>query len=482
MSADIEMLVTRLRWPIGATRWWAMQELAALLLSSHTQEEAQRQLLAELARCRLEAETVEIVCVFWIAAQHGYRPPSELVPTLTTPSMLAAMLLGDMKLNLRRAPNPLPEVCPQDFEVPAIFEGAQGVDMPRVYRTRLTQLERETGLPFVRQAAFEWSRTEEAYPQAPLQGDFGHFISPIGTGTTGAFATRAMLRMLTAYQRTLEVARVIWRVPEKLILSWVVDALPVDPTLALLRPRRPPWLPNFGMGVTTNAASVERFITGMSDSLAAAQRGAVLLAMVSPTYISSNEIVELSVVRWRKWGAAEIDASTLGSNFYRRQSHHDYGSCRAPVWGLKTYVPASRLEDVLDSEANAAPMAAVYGFSRIGYLQRDLYPSRLYYPIITGRDDRLTVEPSNGELRISAAHGPTATFGYWNAGWSAVHPAEMSGLCGTALVQTGDDTRAAKTEPPADSHFYLWKVMRLKRSYSYERFMEDEPLYGIVQQ
>ncbi|MBU9357050.1 hypothetical protein LGM85_14420 [Burkholderia multivorans] len=50
---------------------WAMQELAALLLSPETQEEVEKQLMMELARCRLEAETVEVICVFWMGARQG---------------------------------------------------------------------------------------------------------------------------------------------------------------------------------------------------------------------------------------------------------------------------------------------------------------------------------------------------------------------------------------------------------------------------
>jgi len=479
LSADLDLLIARFRWPIAATRWWAMQELAALLLSPETQEEVSKQLLAELARCRLEAETVELICIFWMAANQGYKPPSDLVSALTHPSLLAALLLRDIKLDLRKGPSPPLEMAPDDFDVPARFRDMHGMDIPRIYFTRLTQLERDTGLPFVRQCAFEWSRTEGAYPRAPLQGDLDYFVRPLGDGATGGFASRTMLRMLTAYQRTLDVARVFWGAPERFLLPLVVEALPFDPTLAFLRPTRPSWLPNLGEKVTADAAiSVEGFIRSMSDSLSATQPGAVLLALVSPTCVNSHEIVELSIVRWRQWGSTAIDASQLGARFHDRQERWDYGVCNAPIWGLKTSVPAHTLEDVLDHETNAAPMAAVYGFSRIGYLQRDLYPSRLYYPVTTGRG-QLAVEPTDGELRISAAQGPMAMASYWNAGWSPAHPNGMSGLCGTALVQTSD-SRQAQSEPPPDGHFYLWRTTRLKRSNNYEPFVLDEPVYGVV--
>lgn len=481
MSLDLEMLIARLRWPIAATRWWAMQELGALLLSSEPHGEVSKRLLAELTFCRLEAEAVEVLCVFWMAAKQGYRPPPDLVSALTRPSLLAEMLLSDMKLKLRGGPNPPLQMVSDDFEVPGSFLDDQGVGIPRIYLTLLTQLERDFGLPFVSQCAFEWSRTEGAYPEAPIQGDLGYFVRPLGDGVTGCFAHRAMLRMMTAYQRTLDVARVIWGAPEEIVWPLAVEALPVDPTLAFLRPARPSWFPKLGKQVTADATSVETFVGSMLEALAAAQPGGVLLACVSPIYVDSEEIVELSVVRWRQWGATAVEARDLAARFYGRQERWGYGVCQAPEWGLTTFVPTAELAEVLDHETNAAPMAAVYGFNRIGYLQKDLYPSRLYYPVMSSLEGELKVEPMGSELKISATFGQVATACYWNAGWSPVHPNVTSGLCGTALVGATDSLQA-KGEAAPNRHFYLWRITCLRRSEAHGPFTADEPVCGIIPQ
>lgn len=476
---DLEMLIARLRWPIAATRWWAMQELAALLLCSEENGEVATRLLAELSRCRLEAEAVEVLCVFWIAVKQGYGPLPDLVAYLHRPSLLAVMLLHEMKLKVCGQPVPPLLVASDDFEVPARFLDIQGLSIPRIYLTRLERLERDLGLPFVSQCAFEWSRNEAAYPEAPLQGDLGYFVRSLGNSATGGFASRAMLRMLSAYQRTLDVARIFWGLPEKIICSLAVEALPFDPTLAFLRPARPPWLPKLGKHVTVDEPSVEAFLGDTLKALAEAKSGAVLLALASPIYVASDEIVELSVVRWRQWGTAAVNARDLAGRFYSRQERWEYGVCRAPVWGGATMVPTTDLERVLDHETKAAPMAVVYGFNRIGYLQKDLYPTRLYYPIVTGFDGGLVVEPMGGELKISANYGHVATANYWNAGWSPVHPQTMSGLCGTALVGTMESFQA-KGEPAPDRNFYLWRITRLRRTSGYGAFTPDEPECGVV--
>jgi hypothetical protein len=285
--------------------------------------------------------------------------------------------------------------------------------------------------------------------------------------------------MASAYQRALEVGRFYWSIPEKVALYLAVDALPLDPTLAFLRPVRPSWIPNLGEEITRDATSVEAFIRSVVSSIATAQPGSALLSLASPIFVNSQEIVELSVVRWRKWGATAVVAHELGDRFFKRQEDWDYGVCQAREWGPTTLVPMAKLDDVIDQETNAAPMACVYGVNRVGYLQKDLYHSRLYYPVITGFSGELSIEPSGSELKIAAAHGHLATLYNWNAGWSPVHPAPMSGLCGTALVGT-ENSLQAQTEAPPDSHFYLWRVTRLKRAYGYESFVADDPVYGII--
>ena len=43
-------------------------------------------------------------------------------------------------------------------------------------------------------------------------------------------------------------------------------------------------------------------------------------------------------------------------------------------------------------------MAAHLSMERIGYLQRDLFPERLYFPVVTGMTEDLIAEPSGTTL------------------------------------------------------------------------------------
>ena len=443
------------------------------MIASETQMEVSMRLTTELERCRLEAESVEILSIFWMATQMGYQPPTDLASAVTHPCWLAALLLKEMGLELYGGPNPHLQIAPEDFEIPVKFELIQGTDVPRLYLSRLRFLETKTRLPLVRQCAYEWSVTAKAYPDAPYQGYLSYFVRPIGDGAIGSFSARSMLRLLSAYCRTLDVARIFWGLPEGQFQQLTLEAAPIEPTLAFLRPERPHWLPPLRQQVAIDDSTLRDLIARASKSLAADQPESTLLAVVTPIFVDRDEVVELSIVKWRQWGKADIDAYALGSRFSNRMDRWEYGVCSTQSWGQQTRLLPQTLTAVIDVETNSAPLASVYGFSRIAYLQRELYPLRLFYPVLTGLIEDITVEPSAGSLKFATSHGQLATLTYWNAGWNAAHPSETGALCGTALV--GDLSKAqVNGEPAPDRHFYLWKVTRLKRPSDHGRLEKEE--------
>lgn len=478
MNVELELLVARVRWPIASTRWWAMQELSQLMQLPELRLAVSTRLLDELRNCRLESEVVEVLFIFWMAATRGYAPPSNLPEAVNRPSVLSSLLLDAMGLSSPQGPNPPLQVAPADFEVPSNFFNVQGSQVPRIYLTRLERLESYSGLPFVHQCGFEWDANRQAYPDAPLQGDLAYFIRPSGDGMTGAFTSRTMLRMLSAYQRTLAVAQHRWRAPEEIMRQFALDALPIDPTLAFLRPTRPSWLPPFGLHIGADSAAVEAFIRGAVHALQAEDSNAALLSLATPTYVSRDEFVELAVVRWRQWSTSAINSEALAARFRDRIDEGVFGQCKAGGLGVRTALPVLALDAVTDEESQAAPMAAVQGIDRLGYLQRDLYPERLYYPVVTGAHKNLSVEPMGDQLSISSELGQLATVHYWNSGWAPVHPASMGALCGTALVGARAMLQDMGEVSPL-RHFYLWRLKRLKRSRGYGNF-DAEELTGTV--
>lgn len=86
----LRILVARLGWACASTRWWSMQELSAYLGNLTTKSETERLLIERLCSCKLEAEVVEILCIFWMAQlEHDYSPIENLIKNVPKSSLLS---------------------------------------------------------------------------------------------------------------------------------------------------------------------------------------------------------------------------------------------------------------------------------------------------------------------------------------------------------------------------------------------------------
>jgi len=171
---DLRILIARLGWPTPSCRWWTLQELAKRLSDPATTAETEAALLKLLHSRKLEAEVVEAFCIFWMAAvEHAYVPNPDLPNRTPKPSLLSNLFLEALGFEAQALDADL-KAAPNDFEIPDDFDGVQGVDLARIFRTTLSRLELRTNLPLIRQMAFEWAQNRTTYPEAPLQGDIWH--------------------------------------------------------------------------------------------------------------------------------------------------------------------------------------------------------------------------------------------------------------------------------------------------------------------
>jgi hypothetical protein len=336
----------------------------------------------------------------------------------------------------------------------------------------MSKLETYSGLPLVRQMAFEWTENRSTYPDTPYQGDLGHFMWPLGDGFVGQFSARAALRAISAYLRTLDVAKQFWNMPPELASKESLLALPVHPTLALLRPRRPDWfLPSTNFDGDTEA--VDSAFRNLLDSVEGARPGDELIALSSPVVMSMERCVEVSLVRWSQTAGHNIDDVDLAAHLGPFWTGEPVFSSAWPEpLSTTTILVPPTLGQLLNDDCKAWPLAGMLDFDRIGYLQHDLYPSRLFFPTMPDLG-KVEVNPHDGRLEIKVEGRVVADLSYWAAGWGPTRPRQFLGNCGTALVSRGKAYREGTgSEREPLRAFYLWQVRTLDRRGSYDEFNE----------
>lgn len=469
---ELRILIARLGWPTTSARWWAMQELAAWLGDPAVSVDAESALLQMLRSRKLEAEVVEVLCIFWMAVQgYGYSPTAELAEIIPRPSLLSRLFVESCGLSVQAVEPDLKEV-PEDFEIPDDFDGVQGVDLAKIFRTSMNELEAYSRLPFVRQMAFEWTENQEAYPKEPYQGGLWHFAPSQGKGLGAHISARSAVRAISAYLRTLDVAKQLWNMPPELASTRSLLALPVHPTLALLRPQRPDWfLASTNFDGDTEA--VESAFRTLLDSFEKARPGDELIAFSSPVVMSMERCVEVSLVRWSQAAGEQTDDVDLAAHLddYWNRVGKLPSTAEEPI-STTTTVATPTFQQLVDKESKAWPLAETLDFDRIGYLQHDLYPSRLYLPTMPSSCE-LEIMPSDGQLEVKAEDQVVADLCYWNAGWGPARPIQFRGNCGTALMSHGTAYREhAGSENEPTRAFYFWQVRTLYRSNTLNEFSE----------
>jgi len=470
---DLRILIARLGWPSTSTRWWTMQELAARL-GEPASMQATESLLFDLLRSRkLEAEVVEVLCIFWMAINgFNYSPSKVLSESIPLPSLLSDLLMARGAQS-----NPVNhhdlDVAPENFIIPDDFEGIQGVDLPRIYRTTLTRLESYSNLPFIQQMAFEWAKNRESYPDAPYQGDTGYFLRPQGEGFMPHFSTRSALRAISAYLRTLTVARHIWKMPEELANQKALLALPVHPTLAFLRPKCPEWLPA-STEFNGDSKAFEASLRALLVRAETATPGGRLIALSSPVLMSIERCIEVSIMQWAQIARRDAEYDDPIPHIESFWVNGTMLSSQADeLLSSTTMINPPTFEEVINTDCQAWPLAGTLDFKRIGYLQHELYPSRLFLPTLAGSAHKIEISPREGWVEARVKDKTLAELHYWNAGWGPVQPRQFGGNCGTALISRGNEYREGCPEGnPTLRFFYAWQVRILYRKGSHEGFSE----------
>lgn len=181
--------------------------------------------------------------------------------------------------------------------------------------------------------------------------------------------------------------------------------------------------------------------------------------------------VEVSLVRWSQAEGSRIADTDLAAHLedFWANGRMLRSASSEPLSTTTIFAPPE-LDGLMEEQCRAWPLAAPLGFDRLGYLQHDLYPGRLFLPTLPGTD-QAELAPCDGRLEVKVDEQVIADLSYWNAGWGAVRPIQFSGNCGTALISRGTGYREGAVSPEGTVRsFYLWRVRTLHRDNTFESF------------
>lgn len=183
--------------------------------------------------------------------------------------------------------------------------------------------------------------------------------------------------------------------------------------------------------------------------------------------------VEVSLVRWSQAEGSSIADTDLAAHL------KDFW---ANGWMLRsvsseplstiTILAPPQLGGLMDEQCKAWPLAMPLDLDRLGYLQHDLYPGRLFLPTLPS-SEQAEIAPHDGQLEINVGGQIVADHCYWNAGWGPARPMQFSGNCGTALTSRGTAYREGPVSKTAEiSSFYFWQVKVLHRDNTFDGFSQ----------
>jgi hypothetical protein len=256
------MLMERLNWPVRMVRWLAAREMARLLSDKTYHRKAKRAYLDWLASRQFESEVISGLAVLLCLEESDVPAFSDIRASVNKPSILAdeiIQLVYGIGQIIGGWTNAHSGPAPAAFIIEKYFDDHKQSQVPAILCNDLEDLEARSGLPFIRQWAYEWQQLMKA-TRGPYSGFPYHFIGE-NLRQSGIFAQLSQPQcnvFRSAYLRTLAFAVSEWRIPLRAAVPVANNCLPLNRGLVRVRPvERPEWLKDIPERCCEEGASLE---------------------------------------------------------------------------------------------------------------------------------------------------------------------------------------------------------------------------------
>jgi hypothetical protein len=444
-----------------------IQAIAAALDQEATTESFADALAEWIGTRELESQCLEALCPLLIAT------PKPAVIARIRRAVARPSLASDLLLSLATGK---PVVLPSwtgchSGPAPHLLTLAQeeqalgaGTFIPPLFAHKLEALQKRSGLPFLRQWAFEYSVLDDRCGGMG-DGHLGYFLGS-ERREVGQFVSHKGHLARSAYLRVLACAVERWNMPEEIAVRYAAEACPAEPIFLRLSPQSPPSWALFAHGRTATDAADARalarvVIRRIEEELRSRIMHISLTVVDEP--LCHAELEVFAVVRTHD----EFDAQQA-INFH----HHMLGNATPARDGLRAFVSPEMGSDGTESLRFVPVVLPLVGAS-VGYLQNDFLGRVPYVPVSTKNVPKLELVPMARGAIMRSNGREVGTWNWWLWDWRPGHPqgwptqiACCASLGLAAAQQVADDL--------GGSIEHVWKLTTWQRDQQHGEWRHTE--------
>lgn len=462
----INILISRLKWPVPTIKLFVIQQLAKLLLEKTILVEDA--LIKELQETKQESEYIEVLSILLIAKDFGYKPNIEFGKYINARTTLSDMIIDELKLTQKGkySTNFYPHII--YYEDDKGFEKSQGEHVQLIYKTILKKEEDKTNIPFVDHYQSEWVRTFE---YAPSKSDNIDYFFGSKRKNTAQFYTTTTHRGRSAYLRVLEIAKQFYGMPKDYANHLATPALPIETTYNNVSPIKPNWIVKWTYKNEINESNLIDFVNQCVYNLQKKDIDLELGSLSFPFQIDENNWLDITIVK-----AVGCSEKTI-SNITIEEKNN--AICYGERLDSKITYFCHELEK---GKSIVQLTGTTYPISRFGHFYSDLETRGIYIPLTYDKNKDITAESGNGQLNFLLEDNIIGTAGYWYYKWEPTHPKKLISLCGTYTLlykSQFDNWINEKIKDYKDT--FICKVSRIVRNNPYGEYNHSIKYFKISQ-
>lgn len=443
MMNSARFILERLNWPVRFARLQSAREYAKLLADPSFGATALQTYLSWLGERRTENETCSGLAVLFAADRNHLPSLSVLTQNIAYPSMLADFMVKEVY-------GPLASVddwaskhsgeVPPSFEPPGYFLRDRTAQIPSSLGDELARLEQASGLPFMKQWAFEWEHVKTV-TGAPLSGFPYHFleVSLERSGVSAQIDQRQADIYRSAYLRTLHCAVDFWQMPLDVAYSAACKCLPLNRGLVdIERVDRPHWLGELPDACADEDLSLEPIIREILKA-GAASGPLIPVHLRTPLSLNISEFSSLTI------------SCALLSDDYVPLPDGDNADLGGSAWELPTGSLFSGQPRQLKADNRFRPAAQgkclplcieIFPFP-FGYWLGDLFHLGLSLPASYAFSQPISYRCTNGGIITETGQQAVGRWMTWNDHWTNLYPKGGNTRCGCLSEMRHEDVDAA---------------------------------------